>query len=72
MAGQAKLTIRVTGNRGSSTVQFSSTGRYVSLVTGGLNTQLLGQPIQPTSDVLTFWRSVLALVQAELTALEGP
>lgn len=70
MASQAKMTIRVQSARGHSTVQFSTTGRYFSLTTGGLNEQLLAQPVQPTSSNLVFWQSVLALVQAEITALE--
>lgn len=70
MANQSKLTIRVSAARGSSTVQFSTTGRYVSLSTGGLNLTQRQAPIQPTASVEAFWLSVLALVQAQLTALE--
>ena len=70
MANQAKLTIRVTAARGSSTVQFSTTGRYVSLTTGGISETLRQAPVQPTSSPEAFWLSILALVQAELTALE--
>lgn len=63
------MTIRVTSARGSSTVQFSTTGRYVSLTTAGITEQLLQQPIQPTTSNKAFWLSVLALVQAELNTL---
>lgn len=69
MANQAKMTIRVTAARGSSTVQFSTTGRYVSLTTAGITEQLLQQPIQPSTSNKAFWLSVLALVQAELNTL---
>jgi hypothetical protein len=71
MASQAKLTIRVGSARGSSNVAFSTTGRYVSLTTGGITQVLPQQPIQPTTSPAAFWLSVLALVQAELTALGG-
>ena len=70
MADLAKLTIRVTSNRGSSNVQFSTTGRYVRLVTAGINVDALGEPVQPTTTAKAFWLSVLTIVQAQLTALE--
>jgi hypothetical protein len=70
MASNSKLTVRVSSARGSSTVQFSTTGRYVSLTTGGINETLLLQPIQPTSSAHAFWQSVLTLVQAQLALLE--
>jgi hypothetical protein len=69
MANQAKLTIRVTSARGSSTVDFSTTGRYVSLTTGGISQQMLAQPIQPTASAKAFWLSVLAAVQLQLNSL---
>jgi hypothetical protein len=68
MASQAKMTIRVRSARGSSTVQFSSTGRYVNLVTAGYQFTLPREPIQPTSSNKAFWTSVLAIVQAQITA----
>lgn len=71
MASQAKMTIRVQSARGHSTVQFGTTGRYVSLTTGGINETLMAQAVQPTASALVFWQSVLALVQAQLTALEA-
>lgn len=69
MANQAKITIRVTSARGSSTVDFSTTGRYVSLTTGGISEQMLAQPIQPTASAKAFWLSVLEQVQAQLNTL---
>lgn len=69
MADQAKLTVRVMSNRGSSTVSFATAGRYVRLTTGGISEQLLGQAVQPTASAKAFWLSVLALVQAELETL---
>jgi hypothetical protein len=71
MANTAKLTVRVTSARGSSTVGFSTGGRYVSLTTGGLSTTAGKQPIQPTANAVVFWQSVLTIVSAQLAALEG-
>ena len=68
MANDSKITIRVSSSRGASTVQFSTTGRYVSFPTTGYNFTLPGQPIQPTSSLKAFWTSVLAIVQAEIAA----
>lgn len=69
MAAPAKLTIRVDAARTSATVRFSTTGRYLALTTGGINEQLLAQPVQPTASAKAFWLSVLAIVQAELNTL---
>lgn len=72
MASQAKMTIRVSAARGSSTVSFSTNGRYVSFNTSGYQRQLLGQPVQPTASLEGFWAAVLAAVQASLTANPDP
>lgn len=69
MAQQAKLTVRVGANRGSSTIGISTSGRYVNLATNAINESLPRQPLQPTADAKTFWLSVLAIVQAQITAL---
>lgn len=68
MATQAKLTIRVGSTRGASSVNYSSTGRYINLTTGGYQVSLPAQAIQPTASTKAFWLSVLAIVQAEITA----
>lgn len=70
MASKAKLVIEVTASRGSSTITYSSKGRYVSFTTSGLTEQLLKQPIQPTATLPGFWLSVLAIVQAAILAAE--
>lgn len=72
MASQAKLTIRVTATRGGSTVQFSSNGRYVSFNAAGYQRQMIAQPVQPTASLEAFWTSVLAIVQASITATPAP
>lgn len=70
MATKAEIVIRVTSARGSSTISYTTKGRYVSFTTSGLTDQLLKQPIQPTTSLPVFWLSVLALVQADITVLE--
>lgn len=69
MAQQAKLTVRVGSARGSSTINFSTSGRYVNLQTNGIGESMPRQPIQPTSTAKAFWLSVLAIVQSEISAL---
>lgn len=72
MSAQAKLTIRVTSTRGGSNFQFTSAGSYVSTPMNGYNVVLPGEAIQPTTDQKTFWLSVLAVVQAQITANPSP
>jgi hypothetical protein len=68
MASQAKLTVRVTSQRGGSHVTLSTAGRYISLPTNTISADLPRQPIQPTSSAAAFWQSVLAIVQAQIIA----
>jgi hypothetical protein len=72
MANQAKLTVRVTHNRSGSTVQFSTTGRYFGLTTGGYNRTVQGLPVYSNSDAAVFWAAVAAEVAANLTATPTP
>lgn len=69
MANQAKLTVRVTSQRGSSGISFSTAGRYISLPVNGISADLTRQPVQPTASAKAFWLSVLAIVSAEVSAL---
>lgn len=69
MASQSKLTIRVSAARGSSTIAYSTKGRYISLVTNGISNDLTREPIQPTINAKAFWLSVLAAVTADVNAL---
>jgi hypothetical protein len=69
MADQAKLTVRVTSQRGSSGISFTTAGRYISLPTNGITADLSKQPIQPTASVKAFWLSVLAIVQTQIESL---
>jgi hypothetical protein len=68
MATGSKLTIRVSSARGSSTVSYTTNGRYVSFTTAGLTNTLQKQPILPTASLAGFWTEVIALVQADITA----
>lgn len=70
MASKAEIVIRVTSSRGASTVSYSTKGRYVSFTTAGLRDELMKQPILPTSSLPAFWLAVLAIVQADIVALE--
>ena len=72
MASKSEIVIRVTAARGHSTVTYTSKGRYISFQTAGYQRQLLSQPIQPTASLQAFWLSVLAIVQADLTANPTP
>ena len=49
-------------------MSYTSKGRYVSFTTAGYQRELLSQPIQPTTGLSEFWLSVLAIVQADITA----
>lgn len=68
MATKAEITIRVVPSRGHCTVSYTTKGRYVSFTTSGYQRQLLSQAIQPTASLEAFWLSVLAIVQADITA----
>jgi hypothetical protein len=69
MASQAKLTVRVTSQRGSSGISYSTKGRYINLPTNAISDDLPRQPIQPTSSAKAFWLSVLAVVTADINAM---
>lgn len=72
MAQRATLKIRVTGQRGHSTIQFSSGGRYVSMTTAGYQRTLGNQPLLPTTSLEAFWAAVIAQVTASLVASPNP
>lgn len=68
MSSRATLVIRVTSARGSTTIQYTSKGRYVSFTTAGYQRQLLGQPLQSTASLSAFWLGLLHAVEADITA----
>lgn len=67
MAAESKITIRVSAARGSTTVRYSTTGRYLRLLTNGINGVLTNQPTQPNDTSDHFWAAVLPLVTAAIT-----
>jgi hypothetical protein len=67
MAAESKLTIRVSTSRGATTVRYSTTGRYIRLLTNGINGVLTNQPTQPNGTSEEFWAAVLPLVTAAIT-----
>lgn len=71
MANQATLKIYVRAARGSSQITYSTSGRYVSLVTNAVGDRLVQQPVQPTSSADAFWESVIGLVLADIQAGHG-
>lgn len=69
MAAESKITIRVRANRGSSVIRYSTTGRYISLHTNGVNDVLMRQPILTTASSKAFWEAVLPIVLADIESL---
>jgi hypothetical protein len=69
MASQAKFSIRVQANRGSSRVSYSTNGKYISLQTNGISDDLVQQPVLTTASAKAFWLAVLAIVQADVEAM---
>lgn len=67
MANQAKLTITVKASRGSSTVKYSTNGRYISLITNALSNLLQSQPLFSTANPAAFWGAVLDVVEQDIT-----
>jgi hypothetical protein len=63
MANTARLVIYVRSARGSSTVQISSKGRYISLPVNTINIYAPGQPLYPTASQNAFWFAVLDAVE---------
>lgn len=61
------MTIRVSSSRGSTTVRYSTTGRYIRLLTNGINGVLTGLPMQPNGTSDAFWTAVLPLVEAAIS-----
>lgn len=68
MASKSEIVIRVYARRGSTLVQYSTKGKYVSFQTAGLTDSLPRQPILSTASLQAFWLAVLAIVQADITA----
>lgn len=69
MANPAKITIRVTANRGSSNVSISTAGKYNRLITGAIAIHDPGEPLLPSGTAKEFWASVLSIAQVQIAAL---
>jgi hypothetical protein len=72
VASRATLSIRVTSTRGASTVQYSTKGKYVSLITAGYNRLLRKQPLFTSTNANDFWLAVLGVVTADQTDNPSP
>lgn len=70
MATRSKFVITVTKSANSSTVTYSTKGRYGAINTNTLTQLLRSQPLFTTSTPQAYWLAVLAVVQAAVTA--GP
>lgn len=66
MAKGSHMHIRVYSARGSSSIQYSTGGRYVSLTTNQISSILRSQPILTTASQHQFWAAVLAIVTADM------
>lgn len=68
---QTKLTIRITENRGSMTLQYSTVGQVAGLVTNDVTNVLQRAPLPPKTGSKAYWESVLNQVLADITAGNG-
>lgn len=68
---QTKLTIRITENRGSMTLQYSTVGQVAGLVTNDVTDVLQRAPLPPKTGSKAYWESVLNQVLADITAGNG-
>ena len=66
MARESKLTIRVSSSRATSTVRYSTTGKYGRLLTNGLNGVMTELPLFTTASSADFWAAVIPLVQSSI------
>jgi hypothetical protein len=71
MANVAKLTIRVSSARGSTTIAYSTNGRYVRLLTGDITNHMVGQPVLTGTGSKAFWAAAIALAAADIAAGNG-
>lgn len=70
MATRSKFVITITKTANSSTVQYSTKGRYGQINTNTLTNLLRGQPLFTTATAQAYWLAVLSAVTAAVTA--GP
>lgn len=70
MAQRSKIVITVSKTSNSSTVNYSTKGRYGQINTNTLAQMLRGQPLFTTTTPQAYWEAVLSAVLAAVTA--GP
>lgn len=68
---QTKITIRITENRGSMTLQYSTTGKVAGLDTAGITDLIQRAPLPPKTGSKAYWLQVLSQVSADITAGNG-
>lgn len=68
---QTKLTIRITENRGSMTLSYSTTGKVAGLFTNGITDIIQKAPLPPKTGSKAYWENVLGQVLADITAGNG-
>jgi hypothetical protein len=66
-----KITIRITENRGSITIDYSAVGAVVGLLTGDVRDLMLQQAMPPKTGSKAWWESVLNTVLADIIAGHG-
>lgn len=68
---QTKLTIRITENRGSMTLQYSTVGKVAGLFTNDVTDSIQRAPLPPKTGSKAYWESVLNQVLADIIAGNG-
>jgi hypothetical protein len=71
MANPAKLTIRVTAARNSTTITYRGQGLYRSLQVGDVEQPGLSTHVVTSSGSKAFWEAIIALVTADIAAGNG-
>jgi len=68
---QTKLTIRITENRGSMTLSYSTVGKVAGLVTNDVKDSIQRAPLPPKTGSKAYWESVINQVLADIIAGNG-
>lgn len=61
----------VTAHRGSTTIHYSTHGRYISLVVADVKDVMLRQALFSTAGSKAYWQAVLAVISADIAAGNG-
>jgi hypothetical protein len=71
MANPAKLTIRVTAARNSTTISYTGQGIYRALTVGDVRQPGLSTHVVTASGSKAFWEAIVAIVTADIAAGNG-